>query len=117
LPSPIARRKREIDFLDEVQQPRHIHQSEQRRGNRQDSRGVGFGDELPHAQSEHEQNQEAGFKIVHAGGRIVHAEIFRRQMQKSPGQQQHAADGAAPFEAGISALFGEAVKFRQPGHG
>jgi hypothetical protein len=38
-------------------------------------------------------------------------------MQKSPGQQQHAADDAAPFEAGQPPFFGETVKFRQPGHG
>ena len=33
------------------------------------------GNELPHAQAEHEQDEEAGFKIVHARGRTVDAQL------------------------------------------
>ena len=39
-----------IDLLDEVQQPRDVHQAEQRRGDRQDARGVACETELAHAQ-------------------------------------------------------------------
>jgi hypothetical protein len=86
-----------------------------RRGNGHDARGVGFGNELPHAQAEHEQNQEARFKIVHARGRIVDAEMFRRQVQKSPDHEQRAAEQSAPFETGEAAFLDEAVKFREAG--
>ena len=34
--------REKIDFLDEIQQPRHIHQTEQRRGDGGDARRVGF---------------------------------------------------------------------------
>ncbi len=37
------------------------------------------------------------------------------EIQKGPDHQQHAAEQAAPFEAGQAALFGQAVKFRQAG--
>ena len=36
-----------------------------------------FEDELPHAQAEHEQNDEAGFKIVHARRRALRADDAR----------------------------------------
>src|SRR5439155_1695535 len=61
--------RKEIDLLNEIQQPRHIHQAEQRRRNRQNSGGIAFRKELPSAKPQDEQDQEAGLKIVDSGGR------------------------------------------------
>ena len=73
-----------------------------------------FGNELSHAQAEDKQNDEAGFKIVHARRRTLRADATD-EVQKGSDHQQRAAEESAPFETGQAALFGEAVKFRQPG--
>src|SRR5258708_5515026 len=46
---------KEINFLDEVQQPWNIHQAEERGGNGHDAGVVGLGDKLPHAEAEDEE--------------------------------------------------------------
>src|SRR5579862_7429490 len=48
-----------IDFLDEVQEPRHVHQAEERRRDGDQARGTVARNELPHAQAQHEQDDEA----------------------------------------------------------
>ncbi len=105
-----------IDFLDEVQQPRYIHQAKKRRGDGRDSSRVGFRHKLPHAQTEHEQNQKTRFKIVHARGRTGSAEVSG-QIQKRSDREQNSAEQPAPFETDETALFGQSVKFHQTGGG
>src|SRR4051812_5693098 len=95
----------EINFLDEIQQPRHIHQAEQRRRNGKNAGGVGFGNELSDAKSENKQNDEAGFEIVDAGRGIGNAELSG-QIQKRSDHQQDRAEKPAPFETNQSTFFG-----------
>ena len=104
----------EIDFLDEVQQPRDIHQAEQRRRNGGNAGDGAARNKLPHAQTEHEQDDEPGFKIVHARRRTRRADVAG-QIQKCPQHQQQAAEQPAPFEADQAALFGQPVKLRKAG--
>ena len=66
---------KEIDFLDEIQQPGDIHQAKQRGGNGENAGGIASRKELPQAKAQHEQDQKAGFEIVdprrRAGGSPV----------------------------------------------
>ena len=55
---------------------------------------VGLGNELPHAQAEDEQDEKAGFKIVHARRANRCVPMYAGHVQKSPDHQQHAADHA-----------------------
>src|SRR5215472_13474550 len=48
--------RKKVDLLDEIQQPGHIHQAKQGRGNSQDTGGVAAGKELAQAKAEYEKN-------------------------------------------------------------
>ena len=104
--------REEIDLLNEVQQPGHIHQAEERRGNGQDARGVAARHELVQAQAQNEDNENAGLETVCLGGR------FRGN--KPPGKiapraEDHSAGGdhSPDFEGDEVALFAKLVKFLQ----
>ena len=107
---------KEIDLLDEVQQPRHIHEAEQRGGDGGQAGLVVFGHELAHAQAEHEQDEEAGLKVVHARGAAGGADDAV-EVQEGADHQQQAADDAGDLEVDHPALFRDAVEFNQPREG
>ena len=67
--------RKEIDLLNEVQQPRHIHQSEQGCGYGKDSSRVTAGGKLPKTQPEHEEDQKARFEVVHPRRRTGCADV------------------------------------------
>ena len=90
---------KKIDFLDEVQQPRHIHQAQQRHGDGRQAVRTYFGEKQSQAQTEDEQDQETGFKIVHPGWRTVGGAEVAGDVQKRADHQQHPADDAGDFEA------------------
>ena len=106
------RERKERDFLHEVQQPRHVHQAEQCRGDGQNSGGADLGDELAETKPENEQNEEAGFKIIHAGRGAGDAQ-FARHMQEGSHHQGHSSDDSKNLEAGQAALLHHGVKLRQ----
>src|SRR5213082_1864672 len=64
-----------IYFLNEVQQPGHVHQTEERGRDGQDAGGVTAGEESADTQTEHKKNEEAGFEIVGAGGGAGNAQL------------------------------------------
>ena len=112
--------------MDEVEQPGDVHQPEKRRRNGQDARRVALGNELTDAQAQHEDDQEAGLKIVRLGRRLSNAQQ-PRQIKKRARDQQLPAENSPSFEANQTALFNQPVKLRQarvhldrlglPGHG
>ena len=101
--------REEIDFLNEVQQPRHVHQPEKRRRNGQDARRVALGNELTDAQAQHEDDQEAGLKIVRLGRGLLNAQQ-PRQIKKRARDQQLPAENSPAFKADQTALFNQPVK-------
>ena len=110
-----ARRKREkADLLNKVQQPGHIHQAKQRRGNGGKPGRILFGNKLSHAQAEDKQDQKTGFKIIYARRRTGRAEPTGH-VQESSHHQKQAADDTGYFEIHHPALFGDPIKFHQTG--
>src|ERR1043165_954259 len=87
----------EIDLLDKIQQPRDVHQAEQRRGNRQNSSRVTARKELAQTQPEHEEDKEAGLEIIDARGGIGSSH-HPRQIQKGSYHQERPAKDPPPFE-------------------
>src|SRR5438093_9282158 len=75
--SHLADAREEIDFLHEVQQPRDVHETEQRRRNGQQARRAAFRQELADAQSEHEEDEEAGLEVVHPRRGIIKTQLAR----------------------------------------
>ncbi len=104
--------KEEIDLLNEVQQPGHIHQPEERRRNGQHARGVAARKELAQAQAQHEENEEASLEIVDAR-RGASSPDLAGQIQERSHHQQDAAEYAPLFEADPAALGDQPVKLRQ----
>jgi hypothetical protein len=99
--------REEIYFLDEVEEIRHIHQSEQRGGNGNQAGGVGFGNELPNAEAKHEKDKKAGFEIV-CGRGLGDRNNLAGQIKKRAGHQEQAAKNADTFEA-VKISMGEQV--------
>ena len=104
--------RKEIDLLNEVQQPGDIHQSEERRRDGQNARRVVRGNKLADTQAEHENDQQAGFKVVGLGGRLLNAENAG-EIKKRARDQQQPAENTPFLEADQSALFHQPIKFQQ----
>ena len=66
---PIHTAPEEIYFLNEVEQPRHVHEAKKCGGNRDDARGCVARDKLADAQPQNEQNEKARLKVVNPRGR------------------------------------------------
>ena len=101
-----------VDLLNEVQKPRHVHQPEKRGRNREQAGGVAARSELPHAQSEHEEDEKARLEIVDARRRFVKPE-FACAVQECADHQQRPADQPPALEANQAALLDQSVKFRK----
>src|SRR6266852_9956358 len=99
--------RKEIDLLDEVEQPGHVHRPEQSGRDGQDSRSVAAREELAEAQTEDEEYEKAGFEIVHsrrrAGGTQLAGEV-----EEGPERQQQPCENAPPLEARHVALLDQA---------
>src|SRR5436190_15155889 len=95
--------REEIDFLDKVEQPRDIHETEQSRRNRQDASSIAFRKKLAQTQAEHEQDDEARFEIVDTRGEAALGMVG--EIEKRANHQQHPAENAPAFEANQVALF------------
>ena len=111
-PAAVLDTGEKVDLLDEIQKPRHVHQPEKRGRNRENARGVAARSELPHAQSEHEEDEKARLEIVDARRRFVKPE-FACAVQECADHQQRPADQPPALEANQAALLHQSVKFRK----
>src|SRR5690242_8022968 len=73
-------------------------------------------DELTDTETEHEDDEQAGLKVVRLGGRLVHAEQTG-EVEKGARDEQQAPEDAPAFETNQSALLDQTVKLRQPESG
>src|SRR2546422_1742209 len=106
----------EIDFLDEIQEPGHIHEAEQGGGNSQNTCGVAPRKELAEAQAEDKQNEENGLKIIHPRGSAMNSEMAG-EMQKRADHEQDAPQDAPAREADQIALFDQAIELGEANGG
>ena len=104
--------REEIDLLNEVQEPGNIHQPKECSGDSKDARGVAPRDKLADAKAEDENDQQAGFKVVRFGRRLLNAQDAR-EVEERAGDQQQPAENAPFLEANQPAPFHHAVKLHQ----
>src|SRR5262249_53130708 len=95
---PIAAQAlKKIDLLNEIQQPRHIHQPEERCRNRYNSRCIAARKKLPETQAQDKENKKTGLEIIHARRRTLRPNMAG-QLQKRPHHQQSAAENPPTAE-------------------
>src|SRR5262249_20637923 len=103
-------------FLNKIQQPGNVHEAEQGGGNGQNAGGVAAGEELPKTEPQHKEDEETRFKIVYTGGRTGGADKDGL-IQKRFAHEEESAQQPPPLEANQFALFDEAIKLGEAGHG
>jgi len=104
--------RKEIDFLNEVQQPWDVHQSKEGCRNRENPSGIVFGKELAKAEAKYKQDQKACLKVVHARWRAGGSNLAG-QIQKCADHQQHSSENSPAFETNQFAFRRESIKLRQ----
>ena len=114
--SVIPQPGKKINLLHEVEQPRHIHQPEERRRNGEDALGVALGEELQKAKPEHKQDEEDHLEVIHPRWRAVQSGEPAFQVQERSHDQHRAGKDAPALEADHAFLLNQAVELDQAHH-